>query len=263
MAQQHRQCPDRAAHAISPGVQMDLPVERGGQILHYASPSGSRSRFARQGRAPAPALRPRSLRRDFRWAHRQAAAAASPPARGRSQRVVVVRRTIARDNDAASCQAPAAPPARPAMPHRDGRQCGTGKRGCPSTFRLGIRLNCWNTRPSRSRRNAARSASGKSETLNSPSLISPLSAESRPAIRCKQRALAAAGFAGQRDAFARRDTQIDPAQHRDLFAGRAIALGQVADAQHWRVAGCHAKRASGLTSASGTSARIRRPAPAA
>src|ERR1700730_4778212 len=53
-----------------------------------------------------------------------------------------------------------------------------------STERLGIRLNCWNTRPSRSRRSSARPASESAVTSASSSLISPLSAASSPAIRC-------------------------------------------------------------------------------
>ena len=43
----------------------------------------------------------------------------------------------------------------------------------------------------------------------------------------QQRALAAAGFAGQRHALAGRDVEVDPAQHRDLLAGGAIGLGQI------------------------------------
>ena len=53
-----------------------------------------------------------------------------------------------------------------------------------------------------------------------------------PGDQVQQRALAAAGFAGQRDALAGGDVEIDAAQHRDLFAGRAIGLGQIADAEH-------------------------------
>ena len=48
----------------------------------------------------------------------------------------------------------------------------------------------------------------------------------------QQRALAAAGFTRQRDAFAGGDVEAHPAQHADLLAGRAIGLGQVTNAQH-------------------------------
>ena len=64
------------------------------------------------------------------------------------------------------------------------------------------------------------------------SLISPPSAAIEPGDQMQQRALAAAGFAGQRHALAGGDIEVDAAQHRDLLAGRAIALGQIADAQH-------------------------------
>ena len=53
-----------------------------------------------------------------------------------------------------------------------------------------------------------------------------------PGDQMQQRALAAAGFAGQRDALAGGDGQVHPAQHRDLFAGRAIALGQAGHVKH-------------------------------
>ena len=65
----------------------------------------------------------------------------------------------------------------------------------------------------------------------------------QPRDQMQQRALAAAGFSRQRHALARRDFEVDAAQHHDVFAGGAIALGQVADAQHDFVAGCHAERA--------------------
>ena len=58
----------------------------------------------------------------------------------------------------------------------------------------------------------------------------------------QQRALAAAGFAGQRDALACRDAQVHPAQYGDVLAGGTIGLGQIANAQHDLFAGCHAKR---------------------
>ena len=52
----------------------------------------------------------------------------------------------------------------------------------------------------------------------------------------QQRALAAAGFAGQRDAFAGLEVEIDAAQHVDRLAGRRERLGEVSNAQHdeWR-----------------------------
>ena len=55
----------------------------------------------------------------------------------------------------------------------------------------------------------------------------------------QQRALAAAGFAGQRHALAGRNIEIHAAQHRDLFSGRAVGLGQIANAQHFHVAAQH------------------------
>src|SRR6516162_3232884 len=58
----------------------------------------------------------------------------------------------------------------------------------------------------------------------------------------QQRALAAAGFTGERDALATCNAQIHAAQYRDLFSGGTIGLGQVADAQHDLVAVGHAKR---------------------
>ena len=48
----------------------------------------------------------------------------------------------------------------------------------------------------------------------------------------QQCALAAAGFPGQRDTLARGDVEVHAAEHRDLFAGGAIGLGQVPDGQH-------------------------------
>ena len=47
----------------------------------------------------------------------------------------------------------------------------------------------------------------------------------------EQRALAAAGLAGQRDALAGRHIEVDAAQHRDVFAGGAVTLGQAGDAK--------------------------------
>src|ERR1700761_5760600 len=78
----------------------------------------------------------------------------------------------------------------------------------------------------------------------------------------QQRALAAAGCARQCDALATRDLEIDAAQHRDLVAGRAVSLGQIADAQYGFAAG-HVGRARLITwtsRASGISARTRRSA---
>jgi len=50
----------------------------------------------------------------------------------------------------------------------------------------------------------------RSEMDVSASLISPPSADRRPANQMQKRALAAAGFAGQRDALACRDAQVSP-----------------------------------------------------
>src|SRR5487761_2084768 len=58
----------------------------------------------------------------------------------------------------------------------------------------------------------------------------------------QERALAATGFAGQRDALACRDAQVHAAEYGDLLAGGTIGLGQIANAQHDLLAGCHAKR---------------------
>jgi len=67
----------------------------------------------------------------------------------------------------------------------------------------------------------------------------------------QERALAAAGFTRQRDAFARGDRQVHPAQHGDLFAGRAVALGQAGHAKHptghTGIAVGHARRWTDLT----------------
>jgi hypothetical protein len=48
----------------------------------------------------------------------------------------------------------------------------------------------------------------------------------------QQRALAAAGFAVSATLSPAANDKIDAAQHRDLFAGGAVALGQGADSQH-------------------------------
>ena len=48
----------------------------------------------------------------------------------------------------------------------------------------------------------------------------------------QERALAAAGFTCERDALSRRDRQVHPAQHRDHFAGGAVALGQTRSREH-------------------------------
>ncbi|BBO01306.1 hypothetical protein BwSH20_22190 [Bradyrhizobium ottawaense] len=52
----------------------------------------------------------------------------------------------------------------------------------------------------------------------------------------QQCALAAAGLAGQRDAFTLLKVEIDATQHMDRFAGRGESLGEISDAQHdeWR-----------------------------
>ena len=66
-----------------------------------------------------------------------------------------------------------------------------------------------------------------------------------PGDQMQQRALAAAGFAGQRDALAGGDIEVHAAQHRDLLAGRAIALGQILTLStmgHAGIAGGHARR---------------------
>ena len=52
MAQQHRENPDDAAHAISPALEIDLAVERGGEPRavghHQEAAAGSRDQIARQ-----------------------------------------------------------------------------------------------------------------------------------------------------------------------------------------------------------------------
>jgi hypothetical protein len=63
----------------------------------------------------------------------------------------------------------------------------------------------------------------------------------------QERALAAAGFARQRDALARGDRQVHTAQHRDLFAGCAVALGQAGHMKHAGIAVGHARRWTDLT----------------
>ena len=67
----------------------------------------------------------------------------------------------------------------------------------------------------------------------------------------QKRALAAAGFAGQRDALAGGDRQVHPAQHGNLFAGGTVALGQASDVKHLAghtgIAVGHARRWTDLT----------------
>ncbi len=68
-----------------------------------------------------------------------------------------------------------------------------------------------------------------------------------PCDQVQERALAAAGFARQCDALARGDREVHPAQHRDLFAGRAVALGQAGHMKHVGIAVGHARRWTDLT----------------
>ena len=67
----------------------------------------------------------------------------------------------------------------------------------------------------------------------------------------QQRAFAAAGLPGQRDALARRDAEVHAAQHHGVLAAGAIALGEIANPQHHGAAGCHGGRPRRLTSAFG------------
>jgi hypothetical protein len=60
----------------------------------------------------------------------------------------------------------------------------------------------------------------------------------------QQRALAAAGFSGQRDALAGNNFKMHAAQHRDLFSGRTVCLGQIVDSQHFHVAAQHINAAA-------------------
>src|SRR4051812_2167097 len=53
-----------------------------------------------------------------------------------------------------------------------------------------------------------------------------------PRDQMQQRALAAAGFPGERNALAGGNAQIHAAKHGDRFARRAVALGKVGDYQH-------------------------------
>ena len=87
-----------------------------------------------------------------------------PPAPGRSPPAAAGRRTAARDSGRAARRARAASPARRAGRGRAGRRAAPGSRGCRATSRLGIRLNCWNTSPTASRRSAARPASPSGPT---------------------------------------------------------------------------------------------------
>ena len=54
----------------------------------------------------------------------------------------------------------------------------------------------------------------------------------QPGDQVQQRALAAAGLAGQRDAFAGRDLKIDAAQHRQRRGRQLVALAKAGDFQH-------------------------------
>jgi len=67
-----------------------------------------------------------------------------------------------------------------------------------------------------------------------------------PRDQMQQRALAAAGFSGQRVRASRLRHRVDAAQHVDLLAGGTIRLGQVADAEHDLVAGCQPGVRDGL-----------------
>ena len=59
----------------------------------------------------------------------------------------------------------------------------------------------------------------------------------QPGDQVQQRALAAAGFARQRDALAGLEVEIDAAQHVDRLARRSEGFGEVSDAQQGQCAG--------------------------
>ena len=63
-----------------------------------------------------------------------------------------------------------------------------------------------------------------------------------PRDQMQQCTFAAAGFARQRNALAGRNAQVHPAKHGDIFTGRMIGLGQIANAQHDLFVRRHAKR---------------------
>src|SRR6185437_8278815 len=81
---------------------------------------------------------------------------------------------------------------------------------------------------------AQRRASGVGEVGDGGAVEPDLAAIGgiEPRDQMQQRALSGARFAGQCHALASGDVEIDPAQHGDLLARRAIGLGQLADAQH-------------------------------
>ena len=135
--------PDGAAHAISPALR----------LTWRSSVAASRALWVTI-RKPQPVrddqvagqrqnlVRGRLVEIAGRFVGEQQAAA-SPP----SARPIATRCCWPPDNCsgiAAQAGRPvrAAPPVRPARRRRAGRQCGTGRRGYPRTFRLGIRLNC-------------------------------------------------------------------------------------------------------------------------
>ncbi len=232
MAQQHREHPEQAAHASSPACSVTWRSSVRGEARavghHQEAAAGSCHEVAvkRQNVVGGGLVEiaGRFVRQQQQRLDRERAPDRDPLllAAGQLFGIALQQRTEPEPIDQFG------------LPGRI-KPSGNARLKCEIVFdmlRLGIRLNCWNTSPSRSRRSAARSASERPVTASPSSLMSPPSAAIEARDQMQQRALAAAGFAGQRHALAGRDIEAHPAQHADLLAGRAVGLGQVTDAQH-------------------------------
>ena len=190
----------------------------------------------------------RSLRRGCRWARRRARAAASPPARDRSQPVAAGRRTIARDSGRAAAQPE--PIGEFGLP---GGIMPAGDAGLESEVvpdiqaRDQVELLEDQSEPVTAQLGAARIGQSGDGNIGKPDLAAVGAVQSRDQVQ--QCALAAAGPRSARRARLPQRWGSPRAAPRSVSAG-AIALGEFANAQHGCAAGRHAGVSRRLTSAS-------------
>src|ERR1700722_20688081 len=89
-----------------------------------------------------------------------------------------------------------------------------------------IELLKYQTKPVAPQRREAGIGEVRDGCLGKPDLAAVRAIEARDQMQ--KRTLAAAGFAGQRDALACCDAQVHPAQYGDVLTGGTVGLAQIA-----------------------------------
>ncbi len=97
-----------------------------------------------------------------------------------------------------------------------------------------MRLNCWKTRPMASRRRAARAASPIDGDLGTADADVALVDRVEPGDQVQERALAGAGFAGQREAVVGWQIEGHAVEDGEPPLGRRIGFRHGNDVEHGR-----------------------------